>query len=196
MQYKVPQNIDQEDKILGPLTFVQFIYVLIGGAIVILSLALFDTALFLLISIPTIILTACFALIKVQDQPFSRFFVAFLHYIRRPKRWIWQDAEDEVQQQISEANAAQTKQQSKKNKKQDIASPATAKPQATVVQAAPKRAMDMVGTRPVSSPKTAQTTTVAQTTTTPIPTPQNQAAPGGRTQQTVSIKSVIQQGGR
>ena len=29
-QYKVPQNVEAEDKILGPLTFKQFIYALMG----------------------------------------------------------------------------------------------------------------------------------------------------------------------
>ena len=31
MRYKVPQNIDMQDRILGPLTMVQFIYAVVGG---------------------------------------------------------------------------------------------------------------------------------------------------------------------
>ena len=34
MRYKVPQNIDMEDRIVGPLTMVQFVIVMIGGMIV------------------------------------------------------------------------------------------------------------------------------------------------------------------
>jgi hypothetical protein len=91
MQYKVPQNIDQEDKILGPLTFVQFIYVLVGGAVLLLLFTIFDFTLFLLVAVPITILTLCFALVKIQDQPFSRIFFAFLIYIFQPKRRTWKD---------------------------------------------------------------------------------------------------------
>lgn len=107
MQYKVPQNIDQEDKILGPLTFVQFIYVLVGGAMVILAFALFDFTLFLLVAIPIIILTVCFSLVKIQDQPFSRFFIAFLIYLRQPKRRMWHDAQDALEAQAAVEAATQ-----------------------------------------------------------------------------------------
>lgn len=91
MQYKVPQQIDQEDKILGPLTFIQFIYILIGGGLILLAFSFFDFTLFLLVSIPIALLTIGFALVKVQDQPFSRFFLSFLVFLSQPKRRIWQD---------------------------------------------------------------------------------------------------------
>lgn len=91
MQYKVPQNIDQEDKILGPLTFIQFIYVLVGGGVILLLFTFFDFALFLLLAVPIAILTACFALLTIQGQPFSRIFFAFLVYAFQPKRRTWHD---------------------------------------------------------------------------------------------------------
>lgn len=97
MQYKVPQNIDQEDKILGPLTFIQFIYVLVGGGLILLAFSFFDLALFFLVAIPIAILTFAFAVVKIQDQPFSHFFMAFLVYLRQPKKRVWQDMEHENQ---------------------------------------------------------------------------------------------------
>jgi hypothetical protein len=95
MQYKVPQNIDQEDKILGPLTFTQFVYALIGGGLLLFEYSLLNTAGFLLFGIPTLLLTVCFALIKVQDQPFTRFFVSLLVFLKQPKQRIWQDQESD-----------------------------------------------------------------------------------------------------
>lgn len=171
MQYKVPQNIDQEDKILGPLTFIQFIYVLIGGAIVILSLALFDTALFLLIAVPTIILTACFALVKVQDQPFSRFFVSFFVYLLQPKRRIWHDAEEEArlkQQAVEAAEAAALAKKQAKKKAKDIA-PAmstvkNAKAEPTIAKATPRRSMDTIGVNRAATGVTAATPSPATPT--------------------------------
>ncbi len=92
MQYKVPQNIDQEDKILGPLTFVQFIYVLVGGAVVLILFTILRFSIFFfLLALPIIILTAAMALIKVQDQPFSHFLLYFIVYLRQPKRRIWHE---------------------------------------------------------------------------------------------------------
>lgn len=92
VQFKVPQHIDEEDKILGPLTFVQFIYVLIGGSLLLLAFSFFDFALFLLVGIPIIVLTAAFALIKVQDQPFSRFFTSAIRYLFEPKKRVWHES--------------------------------------------------------------------------------------------------------
>lgn len=96
MQYRVPQHIDQEDKVLGPLTFVQLIYALIGGAILLILFAILPIGLFTILAIPLIALTAAFALLKVQDQPFSRFFVAILVYLKLPKHRIWQDLDNPV----------------------------------------------------------------------------------------------------
>lgn len=36
MQYKVPQNIDIQDRVIGPLTLKQFLYVIAGGAIILI----------------------------------------------------------------------------------------------------------------------------------------------------------------
>lgn len=95
MQYKVPQNIDQEDKILGPLTFQQFVYALIGGGMLLFEYSLLPFGVFLLIGIPTLVLTVCFSLLKIQDQPFTRFFVSLLVFLKQPKNRVWQDQETE-----------------------------------------------------------------------------------------------------
>lgn len=96
MQYRVPQNIDQEDKILGPLTFVQFIYVLIGGATLLVLFAAVgpNFLLFFLLGLPILLLTVAFALIKVQGQPFTRFFVSLLVYLKQPKQRLWRDTDN------------------------------------------------------------------------------------------------------
>lgn len=96
MQYRVPQHIDQEDKIFGPLTFIQLIYALIGGALLLVLFVTLPLPLFILLAIPVLTLTIAFSLIKVQDQPFSRFFVSLLVYLKQPKHRIWQDLDNPV----------------------------------------------------------------------------------------------------
>lgn len=89
MQYKVPQNIDLEDKIIGPLTMLQFIYLMAGGMIVYTAFELFQTGLFFLIALPVSLLSLGLAFLKIQDQPFSKFLVALIFYLVRPKARIW-----------------------------------------------------------------------------------------------------------
>jgi hypothetical protein len=88
--YKVPQNIDMEDRIVGPLTMLQFVYLLIGGMIVYVSWMLFDLALFTIIAVPVGFFTLCMAFLKVQDQPFPKFIAATLLFLTKPKARVWQ----------------------------------------------------------------------------------------------------------
>jgi len=93
MQYKVPQKIDMEDKLIGPLTLWQFIYVLVGGMIIYagwLKIAPISRALFFIIAIPVGLISFALAFVKVQDQPFTKFIMAFIQYLARPKNRIWQ----------------------------------------------------------------------------------------------------------
>lgn len=91
MQYRVPQNIDREDKLLGPMTFTQFVYALIGGSFLLIMFATLPFFLFAILGIPVLLFTIALALVKVQDQPFTHFLMAFLVYLKQPKHRIWHD---------------------------------------------------------------------------------------------------------
>lgn len=88
----MPQNIDLEDKIVGPLTMTQFVYVLAGGLIDYLlfqSLAQQSFALFLVLAIPISLIALAFAFLKIQEQPLTHFFLAWITYLGKPKKRIW-----------------------------------------------------------------------------------------------------------
>ncbi len=90
MQFKVPQNIDLEDKIAGPLTLIQFLYVLSGGVIIyLLFLSLHTKLLFWVFAIPLAVITLAMAFLKIQDQPLSHFIKAGLVYLSKPKKRLW-----------------------------------------------------------------------------------------------------------
>ena len=92
MQFQVPQNIDLEDKIVGPLTLTQFLYILGGSLIDYIMYETFGAnyfGLFLLIGIPVALLTLGLAFFKVQEQPLSRFIVVGLIYLTKPKLRLW-----------------------------------------------------------------------------------------------------------
>lgn len=90
MQYKVPQNIDLEDKIVGPLTLIQFLYVIGGGVIVyLLYMYLKSSLLFWVIGIPVALVALALAFLKIQDQPLSHFMKAGLVFLSRPRKRLW-----------------------------------------------------------------------------------------------------------
>ena len=89
MRYKVPQNIDMQDRIVGPLTMIQFMYLLVGGAICYAFFQAFSVPVFVIIALPVALTTLALAFFKVQDQPFSKFISSAIGYILRPKNWVW-----------------------------------------------------------------------------------------------------------
>lgn len=91
MQFKVPQNIDLEDKIVGPLTLIQFLYVISGGILIyLLYLTIGGTFFFWVLAVPIAAIALALAFLKIQDQPLSHFIKAGLMYLSRPKTRIWQ----------------------------------------------------------------------------------------------------------
>lgn len=93
MQYQVPQFIEVEDKIFGPLTFKQFLYVAGGGAIGFLMYALLPTFLALIIGTPIVVFFLGAAFYKVNGQPFIFFVENFFKYTLSSKLYIWKKAE-------------------------------------------------------------------------------------------------------
>ena len=93
MQFRVPQNIDMEDKIVGSLTLLQLVYVLTGGLIVYILFQLLGKNyfyVFLFFGIPIALATLAITFLKIQDQPLSYFIKAGLAYFSRPKIRFWQ----------------------------------------------------------------------------------------------------------
>src|SRR3972149_1323051 len=89
MRFKVPQFIDIEDKIFGPFSFKQFVY-LAGGA----GLCyIFFKTLPVYISIILILLTAALSLsltfVKINGKTFIEILQAFLLYLFQSKLYIW-----------------------------------------------------------------------------------------------------------
>ena len=97
MRYEVPQFIDIEDKIFGPLTFRQSIYLAgsVGAAFVIYyglgRLFPFELpAMFkLVLAAPPVALGIALAFVKVNKRPFINFLEAGFYYTINAKRYIW-----------------------------------------------------------------------------------------------------------
>ncbi len=89
MQFKVPQFIDVEDKLFGPFSFRQFIYLLGGGGIIFVIYKILG---FWLGLIPILIVgTLSFLLVfyKINEKPFIFYLEAGINYLMSSKLYIW-----------------------------------------------------------------------------------------------------------
>ncbi len=96
MRFEVPQFIDIEDKIFGPLTWRQFLY--LGGGVG-MAVVLFITTpflVFVLIGIPLAALAGALSFIPINNRPFSYFLEAMFNYITGQRLYIWRKKEDVV----------------------------------------------------------------------------------------------------
>lgn len=88
-RFIVPQFIDAEDKIWGPITVRQFVIMLAGGLFIFLSYKLSDFSLFLFSTILITALVVLFAFYKVNGTPFHYFAVNFIDTLKKPHIRVW-----------------------------------------------------------------------------------------------------------
>jgi hypothetical protein len=88
-QFTVPQFIDVESQIIGPITTRQFIILLVAAVIVAASYKLFDFSLFVLITIIVGLLAVLFAFVKVNGRPFHYFVLNIVQTTFRPRARVW-----------------------------------------------------------------------------------------------------------
>ncbi|MBU1036818.1 PrgI family protein [Patescibacteria group bacterium] len=88
-QFTVPQFIEVEDKIIGPITVRQFIIMIIGGLFMFLEYKLSDFVLFLILAIPTFVIFGTFAFLKINGMPFQYFVLNVVETLKKPKIRVW-----------------------------------------------------------------------------------------------------------
>lgn len=89
MQFKVPQFIDVEDKVVGPLTFKQFAYLAGGAGLVYLSFRILPSFIGLPVAIGLGGLSLAFAFFKYNDKPFIHVFEAFIRFHLKSRLYLW-----------------------------------------------------------------------------------------------------------
>jgi hypothetical protein len=96
MEYQVPQFIEVEDKIFGPLTLKQFIYIAGGTGICVILLLKLGVFGFIL-AIPVAALTLALAFYKVNNKSFIEMLEAGFNYYTGGRQYLWKkDATPEV----------------------------------------------------------------------------------------------------
>lgn len=88
--YKVPQDVEADDKLLGPFSFRQFIYLMIVLGLVSLAVALFQIfPLLAAIPIPFAIFFIILALPIKKDQPMETYLAALVSFYTKPNKRFW-----------------------------------------------------------------------------------------------------------
>lgn len=93
MRFQVPQFIEVEDKIFGPLTIKQFLYVAGGGGICFMLYTYLNFYIAILAIIPVAALSAALAFYKVNNQPFINIIEAGFKFMFANKLYIWKKQE-------------------------------------------------------------------------------------------------------
>ncbi len=87
--FTVPQFIDAEDKIIGPVTVRQFIICLSGAVVIGISYKLFDFSLFVVTGLLYLVIFGAFAFVRINGRPFHFFILNFIQTTKRPALRIW-----------------------------------------------------------------------------------------------------------
>jgi len=125
-QFTVPQFIDVESKIIGPITTRQFLIFLGSALLIAASYKLFRFTTFLGITVFVLILASAFAFVKINGRPFHFFVLSVTQTVRRPRLRVWNnralavEREESVPLPITEA-AAPPKEFYKKSRLAELA---------------------------------------------------------------------------
>ena len=105
-QYKVPQDVEAEDKLLGPLSLRQLIYVVIAilWAALMWRILIFNVVVTVAAILPVSGLFLLLGFGRRQEQSFENYFIAYVQFlfvprlIKREESWQKEDAESRHQE--------------------------------------------------------------------------------------------------
>jgi len=89
MQFTVPQFIEVEDKIIGPITVRQFIIMLVTALLIALGYKIFDFSLFVASALFFFTVGTTFAFVKINGAPFHFFVLNLIETLKKPRLRIW-----------------------------------------------------------------------------------------------------------
>lgn len=106
MEYQVPQFIEVEDKIIGPLTLKQFIYIAGAAGLCIVFFVYLQIIIAIFLSLPVVALAAALAFYRLNGKPFIEVLEAGFNYYVGAKLFLWKHQEPTAGETSSAAAAA------------------------------------------------------------------------------------------
>ncbi len=108
MQFQVPQFIEVEDKIFGPLTFRQFVYMGGGLGSAYILWRLFPSFLAIPLALAVVGFAAALAFFQLNGRPFIAGVESAFYYFMRGKLYLWNNARKTQQATIMKTVAPKT----------------------------------------------------------------------------------------
>lgn len=95
MRFQLPQFIETETKLVGPLTLRQFLWVAGGAAVLfLLFMTLQLSLLFFVFALPLAAVFLALAFLKVEGMPLINYIAYLLSYLLNPKRYIFKKEQE------------------------------------------------------------------------------------------------------
>lgn len=90
MQFQVPQYYEVKEKIVGPLTLLQFFYIAAACGLSFLLFFIFQLWLWFLASVFLIGIASALALVEINGQSLTKILFSAFFYYWRPRTFLWQ----------------------------------------------------------------------------------------------------------
>lgn len=108
LQYQVPQFVDVEDKIFGPLTAKQFLMFVMNALIVAAFYVAFPLPVTVALAVPVTIFFFLLVFYKVNGRSFVWFLYAVFHFVFTGKLFLWERRGETPKVRISSISALET----------------------------------------------------------------------------------------
>jgi hypothetical protein len=93
-QYKVPQNVQRDDKIIGPFTLRQFLFLISGSFAGYMVYSIFNKLIggtnAFMIGFVIFLFVAAFAVLQVQGMSLPEYLAALIVFNTKPRKRVWQ----------------------------------------------------------------------------------------------------------
>lgn len=86
---QVPQFINLESKIVGPLTLRQFLFIAGGGFLIFVLQYVLQTWLWIIVSIFIALFSIALAFVKINEQPLHKVLINALKFYISPRLYTW-----------------------------------------------------------------------------------------------------------
>jgi hypothetical protein len=100
MMFNVPQFLDIEDKIVGPLTAKQLGWLALGGVTLLVFYNFLDTEAFIIAAAVCALAFGALAFYKPYNQPLISFLMSSVYFVTRPRIYIWKRLPDQIKNTI------------------------------------------------------------------------------------------------
>lgn len=89
MRFQVPQYIETEDKIIGPLTLRQFLYLAGAGAVSFVLYFILTFFFWIVLTVFAGAVAIALAFVKINGQPFIKILGAAVRFMSKPRLYLW-----------------------------------------------------------------------------------------------------------